>query len=181
MTTEQIFSKVSAHLVKGMMIHDGLADYYDFLSLRGYKRCHEYHFKKESCMYRKLHRWYINRYNRLIEEVQIDNPNVIPSMWYKYQRQGVDPQTKAEAVKDGMEMWVRWERDTLATLQQMDVELRNMGNVPASCFIEKMIKEVAEELKGAERKHIDLMAVDYDIVHIVEEQKRLHDKYKAML
>ena len=40
MTVDEIFSKLSGHMIKGLMIHDQMSDYYDFLSLRGYKRCH---------------------------------------------------------------------------------------------------------------------------------------------
>ena len=31
MTVEEIFRDLSAHMVKGVMIHEQLADYYDFL------------------------------------------------------------------------------------------------------------------------------------------------------
>ena len=54
MTVEEIFSKVSAHMIKGMMIHDQLASYYDFLNLHGFKRCHDYHYNKEAKAYRAL-------------------------------------------------------------------------------------------------------------------------------
>ena len=35
MTVEQIYSELAAHKIKGMMMHENLANYYDFLSLRG--------------------------------------------------------------------------------------------------------------------------------------------------
>ena len=44
MTIEEIFGRISQHMIRGMMTHDQLASYYDFLGLRGYKRCHEYHY-----------------------------------------------------------------------------------------------------------------------------------------
>lgn len=181
MTVSEIFSALSAHFIKGLMIHDQLADYYDFLSLRGYKRCHEYHFKKESCSYRKLHRYYLNHYHKLIEEQRVDNPNVIPENWYKYLRTDVDPQTKKNAVKTGIAKWVEWERSTKSKLQEVYTDLYEQGEIATAMFIKEFIEDVDCELKYAERKYIDLMSVDYDLSFILEEQKRLHDKYKSML
>ena len=51
MTVEQIFSEIINHMVKGLMVHEHLANYYDFLGLQGYRQCHEYHYKEESCSY----------------------------------------------------------------------------------------------------------------------------------
>ena len=65
MNSEELFAKISAHMVKGIMFHAQMADYYDFLGLRGYKRMHEYHYFEESMMFRALHRYYINNYCKL--------------------------------------------------------------------------------------------------------------------
>ena len=181
MEVNEIFKTLSAHFIKGMMIHDAMANYYDFLSLRGYKRCHEYHFKKESCSYRKLNRYYLNHYNKLIEEERVDDPNIIPESWYKYSRTDVDMQTKKNAIKSGIQKWVSWERETKEKLQDAYIELLDKNEIATAMFIKKFIKDVDCELKYAERKHLDLMAVDYDMTYIIGEQKVIHDKYKAML
>ena len=47
MTCEEIFTNLAEHQIKGMMVHEQLANYYDFLGLPGYRNCHEYHFMKE--------------------------------------------------------------------------------------------------------------------------------------
>ena len=46
MTIKEIYAQIAEHMIKGMMIHEQLANYYDFLGLKGYKRCHEYHYMK---------------------------------------------------------------------------------------------------------------------------------------
>lgn len=181
MEVNEIFSALSAHFVKGLMIHTQLANYYDFLSLRGYKRCHEYHFKKESCSYRKLNRYYLNHYNKLIEEQRVDDPEIIPESWYKYSRTDVDMQTKKNAVKSGVQRWVAWEKETKEKLQDAYIELLDKNEIATAMFIKKFIKDVDCELKYAERKMLDLMSVDFDMTYILEEQKAIHDKYKAML
>ena len=178
MTVEEVFKKLSSHMVKGVMIHDQLADYYDFLNLHGYKRCHEYHAKCEMHMYRKLHRYFINHYNKLIEEEIIDNPDVIPSSWYRYNRKEVDVNTKKSAVKSGIERWVSWEEETKSLYESIYTELLSIGDISASKFLCCLIEMVDKELKHANRKHIDLNTVDYNINYILGEQSKLHDHYK---
>ena len=178
MTSEEIFSNVSARLIGALMVHDQMADYYDFLSLRGYKRCHEYHYKKESAMYRKLHRWYINRYNKLIPEQKIDNPDILNiEMWNRYGRQGVKADYKEQAVKTGIGNWVKWEADTMEMLSGYIKALQEIGDMSASHFLEKCLCDVERELKYAQRKEIELASIDYDLIFILQEQQRIHDKY----
>lgn len=181
MSYSEVFSELSAHFIRGMMIHDQLATYYDMLSMRGFKRKHEYEFKHDSCNYRKLNRFYINHYNRLIPEKSVSDPRLIPDSWYRYSREDVDASTKKSAIKNGIEQWVAWETTTLSKLQRAQLDLYDDGEVASAMFINKFIKDVAKELKCAKRLKLDLEAVDYDLGYVLSMQKRVHDKYKAML
>ena len=181
MTTDEIFSELSAHMIKGMMIHDQMANYYDFLSLRGYKRCHEYHFKKETCGYRRINRYYINHFGRLIAEKKVEDPEAIPSSWYRYSRKEVDANTKRSAVRTAIEKWVVWEKETKTLYQSAVKDLRDNGDEAAALFIEEYVKDVDCELKYAERKALDLDAVDYSLAYIIGEQTHIHDKYKRKM
>ena len=181
MTVEEIFAELSANQIKNLMRHDQMSDYYDFLSLRGYKRCHEYHYKKEMCGYRRLHRYVINHYGKLIEEKRIDDPEAIPSSWYRYNRKEVDANTKRSAVRTGIEKWVAWEKETKELYQKAYRELMDAKEEAAALFLEDYIEAVDCELKWAERKAIELNDVDYSLAFIMSEQKRLHDKYKRKM
>lgn len=181
MTVEEIFAELSANQIKNLMRHDQMSDYYDFLSLRGYKRCHEYHYKKEMCGYRRLHRYVINHYGKLIEEKRIDDPEAIPSSWYRYNRKEVDANTKRSAVRTGIEKWVAWEKETKELYQKAYRDLMDANEEAAALFLEDYIKDVDCELKWAERKAIELNDVDYSLAFIMGEQKRLHDKYKRKM
>ena len=181
MTTEQIFSELSGHMIKGLMIHDQMSDYYDFLSLRRYKRCHEYHYKKEMCNYRRLHRYFINHFGKLIEEKRIEDPEIIPSSWFRYSRKEVDANTKRTAIKAGIEKWVAWEKETKTLYQEKYRELLENKEEAAAIFLQDLIKDVDCELKWAERKSIELDTVDYNLSLIIGEQTRLHDKYKGKM
>ena len=133
------------------------------------------------CGYRKLHRYFINHYGKLIEEKRIDDPEAIPSSWYRYNRKEVDASTKRTAVKTGIEKWVAWEKETKELYQRMYRELMNMKEEAAAIFLQEFIEDVDCELKWAERKAIELDTIDYSLAYIIGEQKRLHDKYKRKM
>ena len=181
MTVEEIFKKLLAHQIKGVMTHEQLANYYDFMNLHGYKRCHEYHAKREFDDMRKLQRYYINHFNKLIEEERVNDPEIIPASWYKYTRQEVDASTKRQAVKTGVEKWVEWETETKRLYEDMYNELLDLGEVAAAQKIACFVCAVDKELKWAQRKHINLLASDYNISYILGEQDHLHDWYKKKM
>lgn len=181
MTVGEIFAKLKNHMLEGMVFHDQMARYYDFLSLKGYKRCHEYHYFEETIGYRRLCRYFMNHYHMFIPFDDMNNPNVIPESWYKYKRQEVDNGTKKSSVKNGIERWVTCERDTKKLYQQMYNELINIGEVAAADQIGHYICNVDCELKHAERKHIELESVNYDLPTIIISQHELHEKYREKL
>ena len=178
MTCEEIFEKLSRHMIKGLMVHEQLANYYKFLNLSGYAYCHEYHFIEESVSYRKLCRYYISHYDKLIPESEFDNPEIIPESWYQHKRQDVDINTKRNAVKQGLSKWVDWEMKTKKLYSDMYKEVMENGNVDAACFIKELVKDVSKELKRASSYLLDKEAIDYDMSVIIQEQKCKKDYYK---
>ena len=181
MTVSEIFSEISAHMIKGLMVHTQLADYYDFLGLEGYKRCHEYHALKETCSYRGINRYFINHYDKLIPEQRIEDPAIIPESWFSHVRQDVDNNTKRNAVKSALDKWVNWEKETKELYENMYQELMEIGEVAGAFKIKELICDVDMELKKAQRYQLNKMMTDYNLADIVAEQKSKHSKYKKKL
>lgn len=181
MTVEEIFRDISGHMLKGLMTHEELANYYDFLGLKGYKRCHEYHFMSEMCDYRALCRYYINHYSRLIPYIEIEQPEVIPESWYSHTREDVDPSTKKNAVKSGLTSWVDWEKDTKTFYEQMYKELMDLGEVASAHMVLDLIDATDCELKKAQRYLLNKMATGFDMVDIIQEQSKKHNRYKKKM
>ena len=74
--------------------------------------------------------------------------------------------------------WIQWETETNDLYNRMYTELEAIGEIVAAEFLCDMIKDVARELKKAERMHIKLESTDYDMSYIVECQHRLHEKFR---
>ena len=181
MAVEDIFSRLANHMIKGLMTHEELANYYDFLGLGGYKRCHEYQFYAESKSYRRICKYFINHYNKLIPEMYVETPSIIPDNWYRYTRQDVDTNTKRNAVRNGLSLWISWERDTKQFYQSIYRELMDTEEVASACVVAELIEDVDCELKKAERYQLNKEAIDYNIEGIIAEQNELHNKYKCKM
>lgn len=178
MTIEEVFNGLSERQIKGVMFHSYLIDYFNFLNLNGYKRMSEYHAEHEMKSFRKLHRYYIDHYNRLIPDIKFTNEEVIPSSWYQYTRGDVDISTKRKAVKEAFDRWHEWEAGTKKYYETMYKSLFDLGEFASALKVTKMIKDVDKELKWVCRKKLELESADYGIGHILGEQKFYHDFYK---
>lgn len=181
MTIEEIFIKTVEHMLKGVMIHDELANYYDFLGLQGYKKCHEYHGMAETHNYRKIMHYYITRFNKFLPEPKVEPAGIIPASWNGYTRQQVDTKTKQSAVKAGLEKWISWEKETKLFYSNMYQELLNINEVSSALEFEKLICDVDCELKKAEQYQLNKIATNYDITNIISDQHKKHKKYKKQI
>ena len=147
----EIFADISAHQIKGLMVHSQLADYYRFLGLTKYADCHEHRYSDEICNWRKIAQYYVEHFNRLITEKQISNPDVIPSDWYGVSRQEVDSSTKRRAVEKGIKIWVDWETDTKKLYEEAFGELLALGEGSAAMRVKKCMCAVDCELADAQQ------------------------------
>lgn len=172
MTVEEIYSATSEHMLKGMMLHEQLADYYLFLGLCGYKRFHERQYKLESEGYRKLHRYFIEHHHKLIRRPAVSPDDIIPQSWYSHDRFDVDTSTVRKGVKEGLERWVAWERETKMVFEQMYDELVHIGEIASAMFFREYICDVDEELKTAENYWQEKKINDYSIESIMHDQSK---------
>ena len=177
MTAHEIFAEISSHQITGVMFHEQMADYYDFLGLPGYKRMHEFHYFAESTAMRSVHRYFINHFGKLINFAHPANPAAIPASWFNYGRFDVDPSTKRKAIKEGFSKWRDWEAATKKLYEGFYKSLCDLGEIAAAGKVRQLLDAVDQELKCVERMKLDLDSVDYDLSIIVPCQKAIHDEY----
>jgi len=177
METQEIFSQIKTHMLEGMVFHDEMMRYWDFLALKGYKAAHKHHYEEETKGYRDLCSYYIRHYNMLIQPGTMTRPDVIPDSWYKYYRQEVDASTKRTAVKNGFMKWVEWEEKTKELYEQMCKELYMQNEISAALYFSKFVNAVDEELSKAYKKQMQLDNIVYDISFILAEQEEIYQRY----
>lgn len=180
-TAEEIFSQIKNRQVAALMFHGQMADYFDFLSLHGYKRMHEYQYFDESAEFRKTGRYYINHHGKLLPDSFTGEIKAIPDSWMTANRISVGRSTKQKAVEEGFNEYHAWETETKAVYEKYALRLREIGHEADAIFVDKLVKCVNHELKCLDRIILDLISAGYDMVYIVESQKCLHDKYKKKI
>ena len=75
--------------------------------------------------------------------------------------------TKKTAIKNGINMWVEWEKETKKLYESMYIELMNIGEIAAMLYVKGLICDVDCELKKVERYALDRKAMDYDLAILV--------------
>lgn len=185
MTTEptdlsEVYSAINARQITALMFHDEMADLFDFLGLKGFKRMHEYQFLSESIEHRKLKRYYLNHHNKLLEDTELVPVAVLPDDWVKYTRMDVTASIRKQAVQKAMEDYHTWESGTKALYEKCATMLMNWGHIADFSQICCLIEDVDHELKCLERLHIELKSVDYSMEYIMDMQDCYHKKYKKL-
>ena len=178
---DEIFAEISAPMIKGLMIHDQMASYYAFLNLKGYSKCHEYHFWEENKNYLCLKHYYLKRHGKLIREKPIENPQIIPSSWYDYLNENVDINTKRNSVKTGLEKWIKWETETRDLYSKYYTNLISLGYISDADFINDFIEDVECELAYAKSYYIEKQDCDFSINSIIDDQKIKKEKYEKKM
>lgn len=180
-TAEEIFSQIKSRQIAALMFHGQMADYFDFLSLHGYKRLHEYRYFDESAEFRKTGRYYINHHGKLLPDTFNGDVRMIHEGWFSANRMAVGKGTKQKAVEDGFAQYHEWESETKAVYERYAMKLRQMGHEADAIFVDGLVEGVDHELKCLDRIILDLISAGYDMVYIVESQQALHDKYKKKI
>lgn len=177
MTVEEIFIKVSSHMLKGLLFHNQLSHLYGFLNLKGYQQQQQHQYFEQSKAYFNLKNFYLCHYDKMINETPIDRLNVIPVNWYKYTRMEVDINTKRAAIQDAYKQWLAWEQETKQLLNECYQQLYNLKQIYASEKIINLIQDVNEEIHGIKEAQINLESTNYDMVFILDAQDNLYKQY----
>lgn len=174
----EVFNKVNERIVKGIMFHEQMADYFDFLNLHGLKRWQENRFIEESAEMRGLHRFAINHLHRLVNEDNISSQQIIPSSWYSSTQFDVDSNAIKQSVKDAFQKWYMWEKETKDIYEKQFKILTDNGKIAEANKINDLIQNVDKELKFVCRKMLEYKSVDYDVAYIMYQQDEMHSKYE---
>ena len=78
MTTEDIFSAIIGRATHGVMLHEQMASYFNFLGLDKYRQWHETEAHEELQRLFDIKRGYMDRHDKLVPEKRVDPPAAIP-------------------------------------------------------------------------------------------------------
>ena len=166
-----IFQRLSTRQIGGLMFHEQLMNYYQFLGLDGYAKCQQYHYISETLSHARLNKFAIKYYSILVRPNQVKDPDIIPSRWYDYIRELIEDDARKEAIEFGLGEWIKWESDSCAIYSSAYLDLMNAGEIAAAEFVKELTMDAEEELTLAKDEKLKKSAMNYDIVSILEEQE----------
>lgn len=178
MSCPEIFMAIRDRQITALMFHSQMADLFDFLGLRGFKRMHEYQYLSESMDNRGLDRYYLNHHNKLLVGGHPRGVEVIPAEWGQYTRFDVTPQVRKQAVEKFLSRYRTWEVETKDLLSIYCKSLMDMGNVADFNKVNSLLEKVDQELKVLDRLILSLDSVSYDEVYMVSIQDSIHSTYQ---
>lgn len=181
MQTGDVFEKIRARLLAGVMFHADMANYFGFLNLKGFEEMHEYHFLEEAAELRKVERYFVEHFNELIPPSQPDNVAVISDFMYSHARSEMSADAKRRSVRDGMVKWLDWETGSKALYKQCYTDLCNMGEISAAMMAQGLVCDVDEEIKHANNLALTLEGVSYYMGDITSWQDGLCEKFERKL
>lgn len=173
MTVEEIFKKISLHMIEGTMIHEGISNYFAFLRLNRYELMHFKRYIEESESLSKLHSYYIRNYCKLIPKHVIKNiPQVIPDNLYNHTTEELELNDIRKSVKEIFKYWLDWEESTKKLYEECYIDLiDNNSDVGSSMVVKNLLSDVIEELELVKDMWYRLKNCNFDIVYIMEDQE----------
>lgn len=88
-SVNDIFSKICERQIGGIMLHEQLADYFNFLGYDGFMQEQEHRYLIESLKLRDTRKYFIKFYNLLTNKLNVTTKGYIPSAWYGFDRREV--------------------------------------------------------------------------------------------
>lgn len=176
-----LYSLMESHMVEGIMFHNDMSDYFNFIGLHGFKRIHEYQFYEENKNRRLLVRNVLDVHNVLIPHVEVETKEYIPRDWYKYTRMNIDDTIIPKLTRNAWKMYREWEEQTKEMYENIACAFMKKEMLMDYSTVMCYVKDVQGELKKIYRMCECLSNVAYDPVYIMEIQGKVHDKYKHKL
>lgn len=184
MTVEEISSIIAQRLLQGSMHHQSFAKYYSFLGLQGYRLFHEYQYYCESMNYLNFSFYFLQHYDRFIPKFSIEslsNFTVIPDNWYDYSRIDMDVNTRRNAVKNGLQKYLHWQKETKKVFEDMYGQYMNISQITLGLKLKDYLQDVDKEIKKAELCLLEISSTDYDMPTVVSKQEQLKKVYGKKL
>ena len=173
----EVFNDIARRMIANVMRHSQLSDLFDFLNLRGEKREQEYHALAEFAELKGLHRYAINHLYRLIDDRQVEKPQLIPTNWYSSAKREVTNDIRRSYLKSSYDEWFKWETETKEFYEQCFKKLADNAKIAEANKVNELVKDVDEELKYLSREMWEYKSVDWSLDFVLMKQDKKHNHY----
>ena len=164
-----MIEQILDHIMKGVIFHIRLSEYYNFISLDGFSDFHAHQAKEEFCSSLKVQRYYMDNQDKLIPAIEFKpSDSIIPEDWYSHIKKDVDTATVRQGTKFAFDKWLEWDTQT----KQFYEENYKTATGCEKGILEKLIKDVTKEICEAKKEYMKLKISDYNIEVILKMQDK---------
>ena len=146
MTIYDIWNKICAHQVTGLMYHFQFADMFYFLGLENLGKSQECRYRKESETLRKNHCFVLKHHGKILMQKHAEGVDIIPSSWSKYTASDVDKSTRKSQVTAIFDSWFNWELQTKELYTDMYNKAKEQLAIVDACRIRELLLAVEDEI-----------------------------------
>lgn len=162
----------------GVMIHDDMQNYFDFLDTHGFKREQEIRTFDEMAEFKGLCRYLINNHDKMPDK-DVESIDIAPLDIKKYtSRMSVPVDMKKQMLKKLFETWLEWEKETSELFEEITTLLAKTNHNVDAVKVRELLKGSRNEIKYVERRLIEYNNVEWDLHHIYCIQDEIHEKMK---
>ena len=203
---QTLYSELINRMKQGVEMHEQLADYYAFLNLPGYQKCHEYQMLCELLTYRKAKDMYMKEYNQLVQPTYMvsgmlsnmanmannnnnnNNNTNTPNQMNNINMNNNGMTSMANAGKNYAnnvipQNWYNYTRydvdaGTKRTAVKDGFKKWLEYEKETRQYLSEMARRLEEkEIQTAENKMMDLESTGYDMAYILQQQNELQHHY----
>jgi len=169
----EIMNCIYKHKMDGVIFHQSMADFYDFMRLIGFKDWQHHQFEEELGELEDMQTKYISMTHMLLSaEGEVFKNEVIPETWYEQSNMGIDAEEIKKQVKGSLHLYMDWEEKTKALYLEKHNKLIELKEYHAASAVREMAEDVAAEIEFLEEVIMELESVVYSPEYIHSMQER---------
>lgn len=162
MTIDEIFSELSTHMLKGIMLHDEMAQCYSFIGVKSKAKSHYKAVRHEIKNLQKLQDLYSDYYGKLINQGLVQkSQEIIPTAWFNHSKKDLSEANRQTLIKSINDSWLRWEELTKKEYQNKYLKLIEMGEISVADFLIPLIENTEKEIMDAREEQLFLKSINY--------------------
>lgn len=174
---KEVIQKIIAHQAEGVVFHDMMIDYFDFLGLDGFMKLHEHQAVEEACEYREMKEFFIDHFQTMYAPIEMKAPSVIPNDWQKHKTTEINAASVRTLTKNAFDLYLKWEKETRELYKECAKALKDEC---IECYYKvlELLDDVEKEIRNLDDMMVDLQVSDYDAKSITKMQCKLKREFK---
>lgn len=181
MSEKDIFADVLRNILEGLMFHNQMIMYFDYMGLTGLADLQRCRFRDENKEMMHLQRYFVECYGTVPNEANVEARNYIPMEWQSDDRALLRAEQKRDFVKFGIETWKDWEDKSKARYSKAYFDLSDVQDAGGTERLGLLVQSVEQELRYVSGLMDRLRGCDYDMIAVVELDRCAVKEYKKFM